>query len=70
MKTLVEVCEVLKQIDEFTLLEILNISSEEIVDNFQDKIEESYDKFAKEFEDEEDRDSLSPDWRVINGGKA
>lgn len=43
-RTFSELCEELKRIDEITLLELLEISSEEIVDNFEDKIEDKLDK--------------------------
>jgi hypothetical protein len=39
LKTFEEICEQLKGTDEITLLEVLNISSEEIVERFQDLIE-------------------------------
>jgi len=43
-RTFSELCEELKKIDEITLLELLEISSEEIVDKFEDKIEDKLDK--------------------------
>ena len=43
-RTFSELCEELKRIDETTLLELLEISSEEIVDKFEDKIEDKLDK--------------------------
>jgi hypothetical protein len=51
--TLEEVKEKLKQLDETSLLEILEISSEEIVERFTDKIEEKEDYFIKDLEEEE-----------------
>lgn len=51
--TLVELQEKLKQIDEITLLEKLNISSEEIVERFVDVIEEKFDELEIELEDED-----------------
>lgn len=48
-----ELCDKLKQLDEITLLEILNISSEEIIEKFQDAIEERYDTLTEQFEDED-----------------
>lgn len=39
MLTLEDVCERLKKIDEVSLLEVLEINSEEIVDRFIDKVE-------------------------------
>ena len=43
-RTFSELCEELKRIDETTLLELLEISSEEIVNKFEDKIEDRLDK--------------------------
>lgn len=42
--TLEELKEWLSRIDEVTLLELLDISSEEIVQRFTDEIEDNYDK--------------------------
>lgn len=42
--TFKEVLESLKQVDEVTLLEVLDISSEDIVDRFEDKVDERYEK--------------------------
>jgi len=53
MLTLVDVCERLKQQDEVSILEILEITSDEIVDRFQDKIEENYEHLAEDLEDED-----------------
>ena len=58
MVTFEEVCFLLKRLDEITLLEVLNISSEEIVDRFKDVIEDKIDELAQEFEDE-DSESIS-----------
>lgn len=44
----------LKRIDEISLLEILEISSEDLVDRFADKIEEKYDILKEDFEEEDD----------------
>jgi len=49
--TLPELYELLIDIDEITLLEVLNISSEDIVDRFKDLIDEQADKLEKEFEE-------------------
>ena len=55
MKTLADIINHLKNIDEISLLEVLEINSEEIVDRFVDKIEEKYDGLREDFEqDEED----------------
>ena len=51
-RTFQELCEDLKKFDETILLELLDISSEELVDKFQDKIEESLDRLLKETDNE------------------
>lgn len=43
----------LKKQSELDLLEILDISSEELVDRFQDKIEDRQHYFEEDLEDEE-----------------
>ena len=48
MKTLGEIIMQLKQLDEITLLELLNINSEDLVDRFQDLIENNPEKFELE----------------------
>jgi hypothetical protein len=48
--TLQELQERLKRLDEITLLEILNISSEELVDSFIDRIEDNFDRLVDEVE--------------------
>lgn len=52
MLTLIDIFERLRRIDEISLLEILNISSEDIVERFQDFIEELADELEKELEEE------------------
>ena len=42
----------LKKIDEISLLEILDISSEDLVERFQDLIEDRYEVLIEEFKDE------------------
>lgn len=51
--TLHELCEKLKQLDEISVLELLNISSEELIVRFQDEIEERFDNLTEQFEDED-----------------
>jgi tRNA A37 methylthiotransferase MiaB len=46
--TLVELCEKMKQIDEITLLEILNVESADLVERFIDVIEDNFDKFSED----------------------
>ncbi len=45
-----EICDKLKQFDEITLLEILDISSEDIVDRFEDMIEKKRENFEEDLE--------------------
>ena len=52
--TFAEVCERLIQVDEVSLLELLDISSEDIVSRFEDRIEERRDYFEEDLEEEED----------------
>lgn len=54
MKTLTDIINHLRRIDEISLLEVLEISSEDIVDRFGDRIEDKYDLLREDFEDEED----------------
>lgn len=48
--TFEELKEKLQRIDEVTLLELLNIHSDDIVDRFEDYIEEQQDKLMREIE--------------------
>lgn len=52
--TLPEIYERLKRLDEITLLEVLNISSEDLVERFTDMIEEQADRLEAELEEEID----------------
>lgn len=47
--TLPDLCDKLKQIDEVTLLEKLEIYSDDIVERFTDKIEEKYEQLVPDF---------------------
>ena len=49
--TLGELSEALKQWDETTLLELLEISPEDIVERFQDKIEDRFDYLETEVQE-------------------
>lgn len=51
--TLEEVKEKLKKLDETSLLEVLNITSDQIVERFEDLIEDREDYFVKDLEEEE-----------------
>ena len=55
--TFTELREKLKQIDEISLLEILNISSEDLVERFSDVIEDKYETLKEEFQDDEEAES-------------
>lgn len=46
----------LRKVDEVSLLEILDISSEELVDRFQDMIEERMESLIEEFEEEQEEE--------------
>lgn len=50
--TFAELKERLKQIDEISLLEVLEINSEDIVEKFEEKIEYLYDDLIADFPDE------------------
>lgn len=53
MKTITDIIKELKQIDEISLLEILDISSEDILEKFKDLIEERLEYFQQDLEEEE-----------------
>ena len=54
MKTLADIINHLRRIDEISLLEVLEISSEDIVNRFEDRIEDKHDLLREDFEDEDD----------------
>jgi len=56
MRTLTDVIDWLKRVDEVSLLEILQISSEELVDRFTDKIEDNYDELREDLDADEEED--------------
>jgi len=53
MITFPELAERLKQVNEVDLLELLDVSSEELVERFQDRIEERYEILVEEFDTDE-----------------
>jgi len=53
MLTMNDVCDRLKHLDEITLLEVLDIASEDIVNRFEDKIEDHFEDLAEELADED-----------------
>lgn len=54
MLTINDVKDRLKHLDEITLLEILDITSDELVENFTDKIEDRYEDLAEDLADDLD----------------
>ena len=52
--TFIDVCDKLKKQDEISLLEILDISSEDIVDRFPDKIEDKLDELEIDLDEEKE----------------
>lgn len=51
MFTLEDIKDKLKQLDEVTLMETLEITSEDLVDRFLDRIEEKQDTLENDFDD-------------------
>jgi cell division septum initiation protein DivIVA len=49
--TLVEVCEKLKRVDEVSLMEMLDIHSDDLVLRFIDIVEDRYEQLAEELDD-------------------
>jgi hypothetical protein len=51
MLTFPDICDKLKRLDEVTILELLEINSEEIVAKFQDRIEDMADYLEELLDD-------------------
>jgi len=51
MLTFTDVCDRLKQQDEISVLEVLEINAEELVDRFKDRVEEKFDYLVEDLED-------------------
>lgn len=49
--TLRDIMERMAKLDEITLLEVLNISSEEIIERFADKIEDKFEELEIDLDD-------------------
>lgn len=49
--TLRDIMERMSKLDEITLLEVLNISSEELVERFADKIEDKFEELEIDLDD-------------------
>lgn len=54
--TMTELMEKLAQCDELTILELLDITSEELVEFLADQVVEKYDQLIEYFEDDRDQD--------------
>lgn len=52
--TIRDLMEWLRQRDELSLLELLDISVEDIIERFSDKIEENYDELNEDWETEQE----------------
>lgn len=55
-KTIEELKEKLSQCDEMTILELLDISSEELVEFLHDQIEYKYDQLIEYFDEDSNED--------------
>jgi hypothetical protein len=55
-KTIEEIKERLKGLDELTILELLDVTSEELVEFLTDQVEERYDILIEYLDDERDED--------------
>jgi len=54
--TILDLFDKLKRLDEISLLEILNITAEDLVDRFEDRIEAMFDDLVDELDDTEEED--------------
>ena len=52
--TILDLFAKLKRLDEISLMEILGITSEELVDRFEDRIEAMFDQLVDEIDDTEE----------------
>ena len=51
MLTIPDICDKLKRLDEVTILELLEVNSEEIVNRFQDRIQDMADYLEEVLDD-------------------
>ena len=58
MLTFNELCEELTKLDEITLLEVLDISSEDLVNKFQDRIEDKQEELTTDLDDSRQMDLI------------
>jgi len=54
--TILDLFDKLKRLDEISLLEILNITAEDLVDRFEDRIEAMFDQLVDELDDTEEEE--------------
>ena len=59
--TFKDVCDKLEQLDEITILEVLDISSKELVAKFEDKIEDNIEELTEDLEDRQE-DLFNGSW--------
>lgn len=52
--TFKDVCDKLEQLDEITILEVLDITSKELVAKFEDKIEDNIEELSEDLEDRQE----------------
>jgi ribosome assembly protein YihI (activator of Der GTPase) len=52
--TILDLFDKLKRLDEISLMEILGITAEELVDRFEDRIEAMFDQLVDEIDDTEE----------------
>ena len=52
--TILDLFDKLKRLDEISLMEILGITTEELVDRFEDRIEAMFDQLVDEIDDTEE----------------
>ena len=52
--TILDLFEKLKRLDEISLMEILGITAEELVDRFEDRIEAMFDQLVDDIDDSEE----------------
>lgn len=49
--TLTDICDRLKQLDEITLMEVLEIDSEDLIERFMDRVEDNADMLEGELDE-------------------
>jgi len=64
--TLTELQEKLKLFDEISVMEILEITSEDLANRFIDRIESKYDQLITEFDEGDDLNGSEEPWWEFN----